>query len=245
MTPAVSMSAPETVVDLDAASTANSNAAPTRRRVPASHSVSDAAPAAASRDAPAPAPARPGAAPSPANDPSLLLAHLDSPQAVHLAEAANLARPVLKYLATPPNHHLVPFDRAWLATLHREMFGDVWAWAGRFRETPIDGATPPSKIEAAIDAMLAARATAIAAATPEIDRVAALFAHASSIRPFLHGNGRWCRLLVDIDLALHRAPTIAWPNDPAARPILRDALDAATRGDRSPLTALLRRWQRA
>lgn len=37
MTPAVSMSAPETVVDLDAASTANSNAAPTRRR--ARHSI--------------------------------------------------------------------------------------------------------------------------------------------------------------------------------------------------------------
>lgn len=177
-------------------------------------------------------------------DPALLLPHLDSPQALHLAEAANLARPVLKYLATTPNHRLVPFDRAWLAMLHQEMFGDVWAWAGRVRETPIEGATPAQEIDAALDAMLTARTKAIANSLPPIERSAALLAHAWSIRPFLHGNGRWARLLVDIDLALFREPTIGWPNDPAARPILREALAASRRGDLGTVTTLLRRWQR-
>ena len=175
---------------------------------------------------------------------ALLLPHLDSAAAVHLAEAANLARPVLKYLATPPNHRLVPFDRAWLSTLHREMFGDVWAWAGRFRDTPIDGAARPHEIDAELRTMLADRAAAIASAAPAIERSARLLAHAWSIRPFLHGNGRWSRLLVDIDLALFREPTIAWPLDGQARPVLREALIAARSGDRRTLEALLRRWQR-
>jgi fido (protein-threonine AMPylation protein) len=175
---------------------------------------------------------------------ALLLPHLDSASAIHLAEAANLARPVLKYLATPPNHRLVPFDRAWLATLHREMFGDVWAWAGRFRDTPIDRAPIPREIDAALGAMLAERAAAIASDVPAIERSTRLLAEAWSIRPFIHGNGRWSRLLVDIDLALLRQPTIAWPLDARSRPVLRDALDVARSGDRRPLEALLRGWQR-
>lgn len=184
------------------------------------------------------------ATPAAAARAALLLPHLGSAAAVHLAEAANLARPVLKYLATPPNHRLAPFDRAWLAALHREMFGDVWAWAGRFRDTPLEGATPPHGIDAALAAMLADRAAAIASATPAIERSARLLAHAWSIRPFFHGNGRWGRLLVDIDLALFREPTLAWPLDERARPILLEALEATRSGDRRPLEALLRRWQR-
>ena len=177
------------------------------------------------------------AATSALDDPALLLPHLDSPQALHLAEAANLARPILKYLATPPNHRLAPFDRAWLVALHREIFGDVWAWAGRVRDHAVDGALAPGEIDAALAAMLADRGAAIANSVPPIERSARLLARAWSIRPFLHG-------LVDIDLALFREPTIGWPNDPAARPILREALATSRRGDLGPITALLRRWQR-
>ena len=184
------------------------------------------------------------AATSALDDPALLLPHLDSPQALHRAEAANLARPILKYLATPPNHRLAPFDRIWLVALHREIFGDVWAWAGRVRDHAVDGALAPGEIDAALAAMLADRAAAIANSVPPIERSARLLARAWSIRPFLHGNGRWARLLVDIDLALFREPTIGWPNDPAARPILREALATSRRGDLGPITALLRRWQR-
>jgi fido (protein-threonine AMPylation protein) len=235
-----SLTATETIVDLDGAPTA----APTRRRAPASRPGPDASPPIAARDVSASAPASEDATTSPASDPALLLPHLDSAAAIHLAEAANLARPVLKYLATPPNHRLVPFDRAWLVTLHREMFGDVWAWAGRFRDTPIDGASRPSEIEGDLRTMLADRAAAIASTVPAIERSARLLAHAWSIRPFLHGNGRWSRLLVDIDLALFREPTIAWPLDERARPVLRQALEAGRSGDRGPLEAMLRRWQR-
>jgi fido (protein-threonine AMPylation protein) len=124
------------------------------------------------------------------------------------------------------------------------MFGDVWGWAGRFRDTPIAHASRPNEIDAELRTMLADRAAAIASAAPALERSAGLLAHAWSIRPFLHGNGRWSRLLVDIDLALFREPTIAWPLDARSRPVLRDALDVARSGDRRPLEALLRGWQR-
>lgn len=229
MTPTVSLAAADPAVGIAPPPPANSD----RRRGSRPRPGSDPPPATASRDVP-----------SEDDRAALLLSHLDSPQAIHLAEAANLARPILKYLATPPNHRLVPFDRAWLVALHREMFGDVWAWAGRIRDLALDGGVAPDEIGAAMTSMIADRDEAIANSVPSIERSAQLLARAWSIRPFHHGNGRWARLLVDIDLALFRDPTIAWPNDSAARPILREAVEASRRGDPAPLEILLRRWQR-
>lgn len=45
-------------------------------------------------------------------------------------EAENIRKAVVKYFAAPPTPKVAPFDLSWALRLHREMFGDVWKWAG-------------------------------------------------------------------------------------------------------------------
>jgi len=49
-------------------------------------------------------------------------------------EAENIANAVLKYLSAEPSKKEAPFSYEWLLTLHREMFADVWEWAGKLRQ---------------------------------------------------------------------------------------------------------------
>ena len=53
------------------------------------------------------------------------------------AEARNIAVASVKYLSAPPSHKTAPFTELWMRKLHREMFGDVWDWAGDLRSTEI------------------------------------------------------------------------------------------------------------
>src|SRR5687768_15326553 len=48
-------------------------------------------------------------------------------------EARNIAKVALKYLAARPSRRSAKFDFPWCLKLHREMFGDVWRWAGKLR----------------------------------------------------------------------------------------------------------------
>jgi hypothetical protein len=40
---------------------------------------------------------------------------------------------LIKYFADQPTRDLAPFDLDWVKHLHREMYGNVWSWAGTFR----------------------------------------------------------------------------------------------------------------
>ena len=51
-----------------------------------------------------------------------------------VVEAENVLKATVKYLAAKPTRRLAPFDLNWLTKLHSEMFGDVWEWAGKWRE---------------------------------------------------------------------------------------------------------------
>ena len=50
------------------------------------------------------------------------------------AEALNITKAYVKYLAAVPSKRMAPFDYAWLLRLHKEMFCDVWKWAGQPRQ---------------------------------------------------------------------------------------------------------------
>ena len=53
---------------------------------------------------------------------------------IYVAEANNIALATLKYLSAPPSKKIAPFSYEWLQELHNEMFGNVWEWAGKFRQ---------------------------------------------------------------------------------------------------------------
>ena len=45
-------------------------------------------------------------------------------------EAANIEKVVAKYLTVRPSRRSAKFTYSWSLKLHKEMFGDVWRWAG-------------------------------------------------------------------------------------------------------------------
>jgi fido (protein-threonine AMPylation protein) len=67
---------------------------------------------------------------------------------LNLAEAENILHALTKYLGGKLTPELAPFDLTWIYTLHREMFGKVWRWAGQIRTAPLNLGVPFHRIDA-------------------------------------------------------------------------------------------------
>ncbi len=65
---------------------------------------------------------------------------------VNRAEAENIRRAFLAHVIDPPAA-LQPFDYSYLLGLHRDMFGDVWQWAGKLRTTDTNIGLPWGRVE--------------------------------------------------------------------------------------------------
>ena len=96
--------------------------------------------------------------------------------------------------------------------LHREMFGQVWKWAGMLRTTELNIGVPATQIESLLHALAEDLAFwETESIIPLIDQSAMLHHRAVAIHPFLNGNGRWARLLANIWLRRHKQHVIDWP----------------------------------
>lgn len=91
-------------------------------------------------------------------------------------------------------------DPASLFTLHRRMFGDVWRWAGKPRESEKNiGVTDWWKVREHLHQLTGDIAAQIAAATRPPDEIAVDFHYRMvSIHVFPNGNGRHARLSADL-----------------------------------------------
>ncbi len=60
-------------------------------------------------------------------------------------EAQNIRKAVMRYLASKPSRRQAPFTLGWCYKLHRQMFGEVWRWAGQKQHNGIESwrAAPP------------------------------------------------------------------------------------------------------
>lgn len=129
-----------------------------------------------------------------------------------------------------------------LADLHRRMFGQVWRWAGtwRNRETSIGISHPliQTELRTLVDDALAWAEFA----TYPPDEIAVRFHHRLVfIHPFANGTGRHARLAADL-LARSLGQTVfSWSQRPGTLPDrkgYREALQAMDR-DRDDITRLL------
>src|SRR3982751_2462403 len=62
-------------------------------------------------------------------------------------EAENIRRATIKYLAARPSKRSARFDVKWMLKLHKEMFGNVWEWAGTPRQCETNIGSLPHLIE--------------------------------------------------------------------------------------------------
>jgi fido (protein-threonine AMPylation protein) len=53
-------------------------------------------------------------------------------------EAENIRKVVVKYLGKRPTRRSAPFSPSWMLRLHKQMFCEVWKWAGRTRKEDLN-----------------------------------------------------------------------------------------------------------
>jgi len=162
------------------------------------------------------------------------------------AEARNINRAVRKYLVSRPSVRSARFDYTWALKLHREMFGEVWTWAGKPRTRDLNLGDPHHRIRERLAALIADLHSWSDYGHPIELQAVWLHHRAVQIHPFLNGNGRWSRLLANIWLRQNGAPIVEWPDGSLgeageARAEYIAAVKAADDGDYDPLLAFHRR----
>jgi Fic-DOC domain mobile mystery protein B len=177
----------------------------------------------------------------------LKISGISNRQELSVVEAENVRKAVVKYLAGPLTRRTAKFDLSWMLKLHREMFGDVWKWAGKVRTTDSNLGCPWHQVTVRLQDLCADLAYWEAHWSDVIELVAHLHHRAVQIHPFLNGNGRWSRLLANVWLKLHKLPLTEWPEDViGATSSVRDdyltAIRAADMGDYAALIELHRQF---
>lgn len=131
------------------------------------------------------------------------------------------------------------FDDRFVRTLHKRLFGDVWAWAGTYRRTEktigIDPVHIPVQLRMLLDD---ARYWAENDIYRPLEAAARFHHRMVQIHPFPNGNGRHARIAADILLKeAYAHPPVAWAGglDLQVHHVRREAyiaaLRAADRGD--------------
>lgn len=160
---------------------------------------------------------------------------------LNLVEAENISQAMLKYLSGaisfPPKWFTVSF----LQKIHREMLGDVWDWAGKFRTTGTMPGVDPYRIRNDLEALCSEVAFWFTGAVDLtlLEQAAKLHHQLVYIHPFPNGNGRFSRLISDRFLKFWKLSSPKWPidigNDGEHRKRYIDALRSADKGDLEPL----------
>jgi Fic-DOC domain mobile mystery protein B len=169
---------------------------------------------------------------------------------LNAAEAENIRKATLKYLAARPTARVARFDVRWLRRLHAEMFGDVWVWAGELRRRETNIGVPPHEIEVRLHELLADLRAWQDSGMMMLEQAVRLHHVAVRIHPFPNGNGRWSRMVANIWLRLRGEGVIEWPETTiGTRSTVREeylaAVRAADAGDYSGLVRLHERfWRR-
>lgn len=168
-------------------------------------------------------------------------------QELSVVEAENVRKAIVKYLGGSLTRRIAKFDLHWMLKLHREMFGDVWKWAGETRTTDLNFGSPWHQVSAQLLNLSNDLDFWETHWLDIVEQAAHLHHRAVQIHPFLNGNGRWARLLANIWLKLHKLPATEWPEDTiGGTSTIRDnyltAIRAADNGDFAPLIELHRQF---
>ena len=120
------------------------------------------------------------------------------------AEERNIVQALLRHPPTVP----VLLDDLYLRDIHREMFDQVWEWAGRYRLTQTNIGIEPAHIAAAVRTLVGDVTAWVEHQTYEPDEICVRFHHRLvSIHPFPNGNGRHSRICADyLRVALGESP---------------------------------------
>ena len=171
----------------------------------------------------------------------LIPAHLRTRAQLNLWEQENILAAARWTLRTRSS----ALHEGTIRDLHRRMFDQTWAWAGRYRRSDknigVDWASIPVEVRKLVDD----GAHWILQGIFKIDEAAVRLHHRLvRIHPFPDGNGRHARLWCDLLLRQNGRPAISWQSERlgtagVARRAYISSLRAADGGNITPLLELL------
>lgn len=169
--------------------------------------------------------------------------HLDD---LNRVEAENIAHAQRQYLRPPVADPKKWFNIEELKKIHRAMFGNVWEWAGKYRNSVtsigIKPALIPNRLAECCSEVISWSAHPIELTF--VERAARIHHQLVFIHPFENGNGRFSRLVADRFLLAWRCPYPIWPirlnQESQARKEYIQALKSADAGDYEFLVNFMR-----
>jgi Fic-DOC domain mobile mystery protein B len=172
----------------------------------------------------------------------LIPAHIAYRSELNEAEQENIER--AQEWALDRRRNLL--SEKFIKDLHRKMLGDVWRWAGQFRQTERNLGIPYWEIPAALRQLLDDARAWIEYKSYPPDEIAVRFHHRLvQIHPFPNGNGRHSRLMADLLIMQLGGERFSWGKESlreagALRQRYIAALQAADRHDIGPLLKFAR-----
>jgi Fic-DOC domain mobile mystery protein B len=173
----------------------------------------------------------------------LIPAHIAYRSELNEAEQESIAR-AQEWALGPRRRDLL--SEKFIKDLHRRMLGDVWRWAGKFRNSErnmgIDYWLIPTELRQLLDD---AKAWVESRAYPRDEIAVRLHHRLVLIHPFPNGNGRHARLMADLLVMRLGGERFSWGReslrDPgASRRRYISALRAADDHDLAPLLEFAR-----
>ncbi len=137
-------------------------------------------------------------------------------------------------------------DEKFLKNLHKRMFGRVWRWAGKFRQSERNIGVDAYRIPSDLRQLLGDCRYWIENRTYDPDEIATRFHHRLVlIHPFPNGNGRHARLATDLMLVALGCSRFTWGcvnlvDASETRKAYVTALRAADNHDIGPLLEFVR-----
>jgi Fic-DOC domain mobile mystery protein B len=136
---------------------------------------------------------------------------------------------------------------SFIRSLHKRMYGKVWAWAGKFRKTERNIGINSKQISVSLKNLLDDTLFWLENNTYPPDEIAVRFKHRLvSIHCFPNGNGRHSRLMADIIIEkICKEPRFTWgEGDLSKKSQIRDeyiaAVKEADKNNYQPLLAFAR-----
>lgn len=163
-------------------------------------------------------------------------------QDIYVYEAKNITKATIKYFAKTPDKKIAPFSLEWFLALHKEMFGDVWDWAGKLRQVELSIGVKAYLVSSELKKLVDDLAFWDKHKSFDTIEIAARVHHrAVQIHPFKNGNGRWSRMLANIYLKQNGLSPTKWNEDLLSKenPHRDDYISALKEADNGDYTKLI------
>lgn len=187
---------------------------------------------------------------TPIDDADGILVPAETMAELSAAESENILKATAKRLKRRANPKRQWLTEELIRQVHAEMYGEVWEWAGRYRDVELNIGVAHHRIREEVKKLcddLWFWDSEAKEPPPVLERACRLHHRLAWIHPFRNGNGRHARLISDMYLHAHGLPLPIWPSQNIAQKGgVRDeylaALRAGDKDDFSPLVRLLSRF---